>query len=204
MMKTEITVKQEQIIGAALRRFSHFGVAKTTMTEIADDLGLTKQSLAHYYPDKQSLTLAVKQKIQGDYMHDLESVMNDHSVESSLEAMLEVKGRYFEKYYRLAAQEGMLESLTNEKTAGWHEELRRHELQLLARLFRKGIENGELKDVDPERTGSLFLDIMTAFTTCIKEKGILPDASIFRQVFSKLGEVIGMFYQGVKRESWTS
>ncbi|MGI8637960.1 MAG: TetR/AcrR family transcriptional regulator, partial [Segetibacter sp.] len=39
--------KRDVIIQAAQKRFSHFGVDKTTMNEIADDLSISKASL--YY-----------------------------------------------------------------------------------------------------------------------------------------------------------
>ncbi|RYZ57606.1 MAG: TetR/AcrR family transcriptional regulator, partial [Chitinophagaceae bacterium] len=51
--------KQEAIIEAAIKRFAHFGVAKTTMTEIATDLSLSKASLYYYFPDKLNLYAAV-------------------------------------------------------------------------------------------------------------------------------------------------
>src|SRR5438128_9330539 len=55
--------KRETIIEAALKRFTHFGVGKTTMNEIADDLSISKASLYYYFPDKLNLYGAVLQKI---------------------------------------------------------------------------------------------------------------------------------------------
>src|SRR5688572_22093588 len=51
--------KQEAIIEVAIKRFAHFGVAKTTMAEIAADLSLSKASLYYYFPDKLNLYAAV-------------------------------------------------------------------------------------------------------------------------------------------------
>jgi len=50
--------KREAIIEAALKRFAHFGVAKTTMTEIGNDLAISKASLYYYFPDKINLYAA--------------------------------------------------------------------------------------------------------------------------------------------------
>ena len=68
-MKSETQVKQEQIVEAALRRFSHFGITKTTVTEVADDLAVTKQVLSYYFPDKQSLVEAAIDKLSSNYTH---------------------------------------------------------------------------------------------------------------------------------------
>src|SRR5436190_20923918 len=55
--------KRESIVEAAIKRFAHFGVAKTTMADIAADLAFSKASLYYYFPDKLSLFAAVFQTI---------------------------------------------------------------------------------------------------------------------------------------------
>jgi TetR/AcrR family transcriptional regulator len=55
--------KRDLIIEAAEKRFMHFGVDKTTMNEIADDLSISKASLYYYFPDKLNLYGAVLHKI---------------------------------------------------------------------------------------------------------------------------------------------
>ena len=52
-------VKRIKILEAATRRFAHFGMAKTTMSEIAKDLNFSKALLYYYFPDKNSLYSAV-------------------------------------------------------------------------------------------------------------------------------------------------
>ena len=51
--------KREAIIESAIKRFAHYGVSKTTMSEIAADLSFSKASLYYYFPDKLSLFAAV-------------------------------------------------------------------------------------------------------------------------------------------------
>ncbi len=59
--------KKEQIIEGAIKRFTHYGISKTTMNEIAEDLSVSKPSLYYYFPDKGSLVLGVISKIFSDY-----------------------------------------------------------------------------------------------------------------------------------------
>ena len=47
--------KRGIIIEAALKRFAHYGLSKTTMTEIAKDVSFSKALLYYYFPDKLSL-----------------------------------------------------------------------------------------------------------------------------------------------------
>ena len=67
--------KQVLIVEAAIKRFAHFGVAKTTMSEIAADISLSKASLYYYFPDKLSLYGAVLQ-----YVADKDASQHDDAL----------------------------------------------------------------------------------------------------------------------------
>ena len=56
------------IIEASQRRFGLYGIEKTSMREIADDLKLSKASLYYYFPDKESLYKAVVEKEQDEFI----------------------------------------------------------------------------------------------------------------------------------------
>lgn len=47
--------KRVKILDVAKKRFAHYGLAKTTMAEIAKDLAFSKALLYYYFPDKNSL-----------------------------------------------------------------------------------------------------------------------------------------------------
>src|SRR6476660_2805069 len=103
-MRIEKNPKQDQIVGAALKRFSHFGIAKTTLTEVAEDLALSKQTLSYYFHDKHSLVQAVVEKLSTDYANQLRAEMDaSPSVEAGLLKLTEVKAAFFENYFMLAA-----------------------------------------------------------------------------------------------------
>jgi TetR/AcrR family transcriptional regulator len=204
-MKVESNVKQEQIVEAAIRRFSHFGIAKTTLTEIADDLAVTKQVLSYYFPDKQKLVDAVSEKLRMDYSRQLKTEMEGApSVEAALLKLTEVKGIFFEKYFMLVTQAEHLELLKNRSISSWKKILAGQELVLVTSLFENGVKTGELKPLDARKTGELLLETLYAFSRCVKDKGALPDAAAFREVLTKQQEVIGIFYQGLKAETWVN
>ena len=202
-MKVENTVKQDQIVETAIRRFSHFGIAKTTLTEVADDLAVTKQSLSYYFPDKQSLVNAVIEKLTVDYGEQLKTEMEkSSSVEEALLMLTEVKGIFFEKYFMLVIQTDHLELMKNPSAQNWKRLINEKELGLITALFENGVSAGELKPLDAKKTGELLLETLYAFSRCVKDKGALPDAKAFREVMEKQQEVIKLFYQGLKAETW--
>jgi TetR/AcrR family transcriptional regulator len=202
-MKSEITVKQEQILDTAIRRFSHFGIAKTTLTEIADDLAVSKQALAYYFHDKPQLIIATLERITLDYIKALKAEMDGSgSVEMALLKLTEVKKAFSEKYFMLALEADNLDQAFKGSLPGWKESLKKMELELMVPMFEKGVENGELKPLDAVKTGELLLDTLYAFSKCVKQSGGLPDPDAFMEVFAKQKEVISLFYKGLKKETW--
>src|SRR4051812_38160388 len=59
MAQTEPSEKIDLILQAAQQRFGQYGFSKTSMNDIADEVGLSKAALYYYFPDKESLFQAV-------------------------------------------------------------------------------------------------------------------------------------------------
>src|SRR5829696_9213302 len=152
-MKVDSTIKQDQIVEAALRRFSHFGITKTTLTEVAEDLAVSKQVLFYYFHDKQSLVNAVIEKLTIEYGNTLKTEIEDaNSVAEALLKLTKVKGIFFEKYYMLASQAEQLDFIKNKSLVNWRNFLTNKESGLVSRLFENGVQTGELKPLDAQKT----------------------------------------------------
>ncbi len=83
--------KRETIIDGAIKRFTHFGINKTTMNEIADDLSVSKPSLYYYFPDKGSLIMGVVERIFNDYFDTLKKENNNKApLETTLTNFIEI------------------------------------------------------------------------------------------------------------------
>lgn len=94
--------KRELIIDAALKRFAHFGLAKTTMTEIASDISLSKALLYYYFPDKITLYAAVVEHLIEEITLDIKKGME--KIEDSKDALdfyLDKRHDYLKKYYTI-------------------------------------------------------------------------------------------------------
>jgi len=203
MVKPTNQLRLDQIVEAAVRRFAHFGIAKTTLTEVAEDLALSKQALAYYFPDKQSLVNAVIEKLSDDYSRQLAAeIAGSSTVEAALLKLTDVKADYFERYYMFATQAEHFHNARQESYQTWRMHLAHRESGLLTNLFEKGIRQGELKAVDAHKTAELLLETLYAFSKCMKEGVAVPDPQAFRELLMKQREVIKLFYQGLKAETW--
>lgn len=194
---------QQQVLEVAIRRFTHFGISKTTLSEIADDLSISKQSLAYYFHDKQSLIQAAEELITGEYREAVEiGVQKAGSVELALLEFSYVKNTFFEKYYMMAHDAENFEQASGKSLYNWREKIRYIDNIILTGLFETGVATGEIKPLDPVKTSALFLDTLYAFSRCIRHSGGLPDIKTIKEVFAKQQEVIKLFYQGLKSETW--
>ncbi len=197
-MKQEAQGKQAQIIEAAIKRFSHFGIHKTTLSEIAEDLSISKQALSYYYPDKQSIVDATEDKILDDYKKELGKALAEAStVKSALLGLLKTKKSFFEKYFMLASEKEGIELFANKGAVDWRRTLKEEEIKLLSPVLEKGVKSGELNPLVSVYTSQLLLDTLYAFRKCMEDKPI-PNAASFHKVFGKQLEITELFYNGLK------
>ena len=193
--------KRDLIIGAALKRFSRFGIAKTTMSEIADDLKLSKANLYYYFPEKFSLIEAIVYQIieESDVTinHALETITDTLSL---LIRMLEIKKGYFEKYYMLILNLQEL-NISDEKWVQLSEKMFQRELATISKIFKKGIDSGELVTFDVTSTSELYVAMIRGLAMFCDRA--VPHALIDREellaIIEKQKQAASIFINGIKR-----
>lgn len=158
-LKSSEKVRQ-QIISVALERFTHFGIEKTTMYEIAKATDITTVCLASYFINKQDLVNEIgKEIIQQESTQFSNLIRKDTPILQALYRLLEIKDKTRQKYSRTqilytrgGIYAGLPESLIKLiKTA---------ELRQLSRIFKRGIENGELTHFPIQHISSLYAEIL--------------------------------------------
>ena len=201
-VKIESEIRHAQIVEAAIRRFCHFGIQKTTLSEIADDLALSKQALYYYFPDKQTIMAAVSQKLANDYTQALHKISRDAvSVKDALIKLIKVKKSFFEKYFMLVGEAESAESPFKKSAGDWKNRFNEEEIKMLKPIFEKGVATGELQPLDTAKTSALLLDTLYAFRKRVNEKAV-PDTHLIHEVFAKQLEVTELFYNGLKTPTW--
>jgi AcrR family transcriptional regulator len=153
--------KMQFIIEVAQRRFGMYGMEKTSMQEIANDLKLSKGSLYYYFPDKESLYKAVVQKEQNEFLARISEILNKIK-EPDLLLIEYAKTRlsYFRTLLNLSRLR--LESYSDLKPVFRESinEFKEKEKQIIKMILENGINLGIFTSVDTEKMASLYLDLL--------------------------------------------
>ncbi len=193
--------KQEAIIEAAIKRFAHFGVTKTTMTEIASDLALSKASLYYYFPDKLNLYAAVFKTITsaGEKTDD-EELAKEKDPYKAIFSFLQKRTEFIIRYYNILE---FLKDFNANKIPPELEPifsyLRKRELKRVTCIIEKGVQSKVFKITDVKKTAELFFDALDGLRTIsLKTRSnFFPDKKQFQQLLKKETEFAAIFFNGL-------
>jgi len=196
--------KREQIIDGAIKRFTHFGINKTTMNDIAEDLSVSKPSLYYYFPDKKHLILGVIERVFTDFYETLTKKLNlELPLETILFNSIDIRNTFFQKYYMLRIAEGIPDLLNDEIIKSKLSSLKDLEKDFFSELFRKAKQRGEIEHEDMKHVSELYLESLMGLTTmCVMETGkdIFPDKKALNKMTQKQKDLSSIFTKGLKCE----
>jgi len=195
--------KRELILEGAIKRFSHFGINKTSMSEIADDLSVSKPALYYYFPDKPSLIVAVADRISSTYLEEVEKIVREVSNrEEALMNIIELRRKFFQKYFMLHMEEDYTDAyLKDPSLIELLQSIKGKEAAIIAQSIQKGITEGVLLDIDALKTTELLLDTLRGLRSCMKSEKLFPDSASFEEVLNKQKDVARIFLNGIKNHA---
>jgi len=193
--------KRELIIGAALKRFAHFGLAKTTMNEIASDLSLSKPLLYYYFPDKISLFAAVMDSIikQIDKEMDI-ALAKQPDGQKAIIFYLDKRQEFVRKYFNLI--EFVISSGPElpENLLQVFKQARNSEIHRIQTIIEKGVKSGDFAVKDPAFTAEILLDALAGMRMnhFAPSRNFYPDKSQFETILKKEKQLAAIFLKGLK------
>lgn len=199
----ETDKKRDAIVEGAIKRFIHYGINKTTMNEIAEDLSVSKPSLYYYFPDKNSLVLGVIEKIFDDYFKLVEQVQHaDLPLEECMAGFIEIRHRFFQKYYMMHLSGNTPDpSLNSDILKERFMKMKSRNVQLHADIFQKSMDKGEISSADANKTAELYIDSLTGITSlCIMHgnKELFPSKKEMKDILDKQLSLSTIFIKGLK------
>jgi AcrR family transcriptional regulator len=193
--------KVQMIIEASQRRFGLYGLEKTSMREIADDLNLSKASLYYYFPDKESLYKAVVEKEQAEFIFCIsERISSFHEPEQLLLEYANARLSYFRTLLNLSRLR--LESYSGIKPVFRETILKfkEKEIEIVKRIFEKGITAGVFYINDTDQTASLYLDLLKGLRIIVinEKKTLFIEQDEYDLLLEKTIEFTNIFIRGIK------
>lgn len=195
--------KKKQIINAALKRFSHFGITKTSMSEIAEDLKLSKANLYYYFPDKFSLIEAIGDMIMDESLKAVDKAL--HDIEGTLNLlnhMLDIKKTYLLKYHMLILDLHEV-NINNEQMAALSKRMFDREVETISKILKKGMETGELVTLDAAVTSELYVSMnrgLAMFCSNMQPNPVVEKEEVV-SIINRQRQVAEILINGIKRKS---
>lgn len=196
--------KRGIIIEAALKRFAHYGLSKTTMTEIAKDVSFSKALLYYYFPDKLSLYVNAIEHLMQIISRDLvKSIDKTSSSTEGIYKLLQKRQSFIQKYYNLLESTQIIGNELPDDLYEKFNKARTFETIIIGSLFTRGISSGEFVMEDPKLATEIFIDALSGihFNIMSKDKSLFPGKEQFKQIFLKERVFAEIFLQGLKPHS---
>lgn len=193
--------KRLLIIDAALKRFAHYGLAKTTMTEIAKDISFSKALLYYYFPDKLSLYVSVIEHMMHTLSRDLlKSVEKTSTSSEGILMLLQKRQAFLQKYYKLIEFTQMIGPELPEALYEKFTRARAFEVKIINSLLSKGHSSNEFFIDDVAFTTDIFVEALSGihFNILNRAKNIFPGKEEFKLIFLKEKRFAEIFLAGLK------
>jgi AcrR family transcriptional regulator len=140
-----ITKMRSRIVEAAYARFHHYGLGKTTMAEIASDLGMSPGNLYRYYPGKLDIAAEIARQSfceLADVMRETLRKSNGTATEKLRELLLVQLRVTFAKIETSPKVMELAQSISHDRPDLGNERL--HSTRaILAECLSQGNANGE-------------------------------------------------------------
>ncbi len=196
--------KREMILEAALKRFKRFGLSKTTMEEVARDLEISKGSLYYYFSDKESIYVAVVERMIADCFIDMSAYVEAAPcVDAVIARYLELKERMLLEYHFLFGVNEWVKEAPSKMMRQIIELLQQVEIAFLEGTIRKGVSSGELNErTDASQAANLLVNVLFGLWVIWckwQASGFDPhDREGLRCFMDKEKEVLAIFFNGLR------
>lgn len=201
--QSECSCKIDLIIAAAQHRLGLYGYEKTTMSEIARDIAMSKASLYYYFPDKESLFKAVLEKEQSEFFLKIEKeIKTNADPEQMLIGYVNLRINYLKTFmnlskFRNSATEEIKPLLKDLIMAFWEKEL-----AFITMILEKGIQSGLFYSSEPKQDALMFLNILKGLRfSMIRQKPFVELSAEEHELLSSTAiKFTSLFIRGLKNK----
>jgi AcrR family transcriptional regulator len=157
-VKTRPEDTRARIMDTAETLFRSIGFAKTTVADIASELGMSPANVYRFFPSKTAIVQAICQRCLGELEAKIWAVARSRDAASQRLERLTLEVLAYHKENLLTEQKvndlGLVAMEESWDAIKGHKEVYRNAIEL---ILRDGIESGEFDPVDPRETSATIM-----------------------------------------------
>lgn len=204
-MPKSADTKRNQILEIAKRRFAHYGLAKTTMAEIAKDLAFSKALLYYYFPDKNSLYMAVIEDVMEEVDDEINALIKPViDVKKAIFIILEKRIEFARRYFYIIEYTLLFrKEVPSEVDLLLMQSLERQKI-LLKSILDRGVEFGLLKNIDTDETANIFHNACMGMRLIVMKdlkSYFIPKPEEFEAILDLQKKLTIIFIDGLKPDN---
>lgn len=190
--------KLEAILNAAQKKFGQYGLAKTTMNDIASEMGMGKASIYYYFPNKEALYEAVIVKEQEHFIQEIsKSIKPSANAANILRNYSKKRVALFESCFNLSKLSGDLTSAVP-CVKRLMEDFSKKETTLLASILELGIQNKEFQPSEIQEKADLLATLMLGIRMVAKKRKEVLEKEDYTMVNKYMTQTIEMFIKSLQ------
>lgn len=202
-MPKNVDVKRAKILEVAKKRFAHFGMAKTTMAEIAKDLSFSKALLYYYFPDKHHLYTAVLEDVIDGTIQKVDAfVTKTTHVEKAINYSIETRIEMLRENYNLFEYSSSLFMQNPGEMCKNLGPFFEREKEQIMRILEVGVNNGEIVVDGLKDTAELLLFGFIGMRAGVLSREVsdclFPSPSEFDLILVKQQRLAHIFLRGLR------
>lgn len=193
--------KRDEIINAAQKIFGHYGLKKTSMIDIANELSMSKGSLYYYFSDKEHLYKAVVEREMEIFKSDVKAKLyplNNPAI--NLKEYIKLRLNYFKillnlSRFRLEDMHG-IKSVVGDTWISLHS----FEKKVIIEILETGNSTNIFSIKDTKEITELLFDILKGIRiSMIKDKQLFYlDQKDFKLLEKRTETFVNIFVEGLK------
>lgn len=163
--------KITSIVEAARKRFAHYGLGKTTMNEIAADIGMSKAALYYYFPDKERLFIEViKHEMEKFFSEVNEIATRPMPADEQLRQYVDLRFRCFQQFVNLSKLGSTHLQAVKSAYAPVNDDFIAREKEIIAGILRSGVKKKTFERMDTVAQADLFVSVLRALRMMIMKQ----------------------------------